>query len=120
MREQEFTRDEDRNEKKQPHFGGAVSCVYIDLYCTGEFIHCKSGIHPAEYFGFCADRCAWVQTGNTASVSGIMDFSTYLGAGISSAVYGVVIQYFGYLPMFVSWVILSGISAFILRKNARE
>lgn len=62
----------------------------------------------------------YVQTGNTASVSGIMDFSTYLGAGISSAVYGVVIQYFGYLPMFVSWVILSGISAFILRKNARE
>lgn len=36
-----------------------------------------------------------------------MIFSTYLGAGKSSAVYGTVIKHFGYLPLFVSWGILS-------------
>lgn len=59
-------------------------------------------------------------TGNTASVSGIMDFSTYLGAGISSAVYGVLIKYFGYLPMFLSWVILAGISVVVLLKSLKD
>lgn len=58
----------------------------------------------------------WSETGNTASVSGVMDFSTYLGAGISSAVYGVVIKHFGYLPMFVSWALLSALSMFIICK----
>lgn len=54
------------------------------------------------------------KTGNTASVSGIMDFSTYLGAGISSALYGTIIKYFGYMPMFVSWIIISLVSMFII------
>lgn len=58
----------------------------------------------------------YAETGNTASVSGLMDFSTYLGAGISSAIYGVVIKYFGYLPMFVSWIIISFLSVAILLK----
>ena len=56
---------------------------------------------------------SYSKTGNTASVSGIVDFSTYLGAGISSAVYGTVIKHFGYLPMFVSWGILS-LAAFLI------
>lgn len=62
----------------------------------------------------------YAETGNTASVSGIMDFSTYLGAGISSAVYGVVIKHFGYLPMFVSWVVISGISIVILARKQNQ
>ena len=53
-------------------------------------------------------------TGNTASVSGITDFSTYFGAGVSSAVYGAVIKHFGYLSMFVSWAVISVLSIFIL------
>lgn len=62
----------------------------------------------------------YAKNGNTASVSGIMDFSTYFGAGISSAVYGIVIKYFGYLPMFLSWVILSGISLAVLFKHVKD
>lgn len=53
-------------------------------------------------------------TGNTASVSGTTDFSTYFGAGVSSAVYSAVIKHFGYLPMFVSWAVISVLSIFIL------
>lgn len=58
----------------------------------------------------------YLKTGNTASVSGILDFSTYFGAGISSALYGVIIKHFGYLPMFVSWGVMSVISIFIIGK----
>lgn len=58
-------------------------------------------------------------TGNTASVSGIMDFSTYLGAGISSAVYGSVIKHAGYIPMFASWAILSAAALFIILKAGK-
>lgn len=64
------------------------------------------GIYPLKY----------LKTGNTASVSGILDFSTYFGAGISSALYGVIIKHFGYLPMFVSWGVMSVISVFIIGK----
>ncbi|MBE6884342.1 MAG: MFS transporter [Ruminococcaceae bacterium] len=49
----------------------------------------------------------FVDTGNVASVSGVMDFVTYLGAGVASACYGVVIEKFSYLPMFVSWAVVA-------------
>lgn len=51
--------------------------------------------------------------GNVSSVSGIMDFSTYLGAGIGSAVYGAVIERAGYVPMFVSWAVLAAVSVLL-------
>lgn len=56
----------------------------------------------------------YISSGNTASVSGIMDFSTYLGSGISGAVYGVIIKRFGYSPMFISWAAISAISIIII------
>lgn len=56
----------------------------------------------------------YAKTGNTASVSGIMDFSTYFGAGVSSAVYGIVIHSFGYTAMFASWVVISVAALMIL------
>lgn len=52
----------------------------------------------------------FAKSGNVASVSGMMDFATYCGAGIGSFVYGVVISHFGYAPMFVSWIIICAIS----------
>ena len=64
----------------------------------------------------------FIKTGNVASVSGVMDFATYLGGGIASAIYGVVIKNFGYFPMFASWVVISLISIlFILKiKKSRK
>ncbi len=56
----------------------------------------------------------YTNEGSCAGVSGILDFATYFGAGVSSAIYGVVIKHFGYLPMFVSWLVISLFSAIIL------
>lgn len=58
----------------------------------------------------------YVSTGNVASVSGIMDFATYFGAGVSSLAYGFLIEHFGYEPMYLSWVIVSVASIFLIRK----
>lgn len=63
---------------------------------------------------------SYLETGNVASVSGVMDFATYLGGGIASAIYGVVIKNFGYVPMFVSWAVISGISILMLVKINRD
>ena len=55
--------------------------------------------------------------GTVASVSGIMDFATYLGTGISSMVFGVMIEAYGYSAMFVTWAILCGIGLLLQRKE---
>lgn len=52
--------------------------------------------------------------GISGTVGGLMDFCTYLGAGIGSAVYGVMISRFGYTSMFVSWLSASLISVLLL------
>jgi sugar phosphate permease len=62
----------------------------------------------------------YLETGNVASVSGMMDFATYLGGGVASMVYGVVIKNFGYLPMFVSWIVLSLASMLVIYKIAKN
>ena len=63
---------------------------------------------------------SYLKTGNVASVSGIMDFATYLGGGVASMIYGVVIAAFGYVPMFVSWIVISAISVLMLIKINRD
>lgn len=54
------------------------------------------------------------KTGNIASVSGVMDFATYIGGGLASLIYGVVIEAFGFTPMFISFAAVSVISIFFL------
>ena len=49
---------------------------------------------------------SFAKTGNVATVSGMMDFSTYLGGGIGSFLYGLIIARSGYSPMFISWGVL--------------
>ena len=58
--------------------------------------------------------------GISGTVSGIMDFNTYLGAGIGSAVYGLVIEDWGYNAMFISWLIISLISIPLIFRKRRE
>lgn len=60
--------------------------------------------------------------GHVASVSGIMDFATYLGTGLSAMVYGVMIDAFGYDAMYFSWVIVSliAIPFLLYKKNEQE
>lgn len=54
--------------------------------------------------------------GNVSSVSGIIDFVTYLGAGVSSVVYGVMIKNIGYDSMFVSWALVSVLGAIVISR----
>lgn len=56
----------------------------------------------------------YTKSGNVTSVSGIMDFATYLGAGISSMIYVALIKSLGYLPMFISWIAISLISIVLI------
>jgi len=89
---------------------GALSLIYAAVSMINTSI---LSIFPLRY----------TRTGNVASVSGITDFATYLGGGISSAIYGAVIAVFGYLPMFISWVVVSLLSMAVLfrcEKTARE
>lgn len=59
----------------------------------------------------------YAKTGNVASVSGMLDFLTYGGAGVSSVIYGALIDRFGqigYVPMYLSWAVISAISLVFL------
>ena len=60
------------------------------------------------------------ESGNVASVSGLTDFSTYLGAGISGWLYGYLIGSFGYFPMFLSWAILAVVGFALLAVFRRK
>jgi len=55
--------------------------------------------------------------GYVASVSGIMDFATYLGTGISSMIFGILIEGYGYGAMFASWGVLCVLGMLLLRKE---
>ena len=58
--------------------------------------------------------------GRVASLSGMMDFVTYLGASVASLIYGALEESFGYLPMFASWSAISVVSFFILGRVLRH
>ena len=59
----------------------------------------------------------FAKEGYVASVSGIMDFATYLGTGISSLVFGAMIEGYGYGAMFATWAVLCGIGLVLQRKK---
>lgn len=91
-------------------FGGMVTAVLMlsVIYAAASMINTSMlSIYPMHY----------LKTGNVASVSGVMDFATYLGAGISGVIYGVVIKHFGYIPMFVSWIVMSVVSSLMLKNK---
>ncbi len=95
-----------------PGVGMIASVLALSLiYAAVSMINTSMlSIYPIRY----------VDTGNVASVSGIMDFATYLGGGIASVIYGVVIKSFGYTPMFVSWAVISVISMVVIKMQMRE
>lgn len=76
-----------------------ASVIYLSLiYMAVSVINaCMLAFFPIQFS----------KDGHVASVSGIMDFATYLGTGLSAMVYGVVIDHLGFHAMFLSWVILS-------------
>ena len=59
----------------------------------------------------------FAREGTVASVSGIMDFATYLGTGLSSMVFGILIEGYGYRAMFLSWALLCEIGLLLQRRK---
>ncbi len=49
----------------------------------------------------------FARQGNVATVSGLMDFGTYFGAGVGSIVLGYSVTHFGFNSMFLLWIIAS-------------
>lgn len=62
----------------------------------------------------------FAKEGCVASVSGIMDFATYLGTGISSAVFGIMIARFGYGAMFLSWAVLCSMGMLLMLSKTNK
>lgn len=58
----------------------------------------------------------FAKEGCIASITGVMDFTAYIGAGIGSAVFGLLIGAFGYGAMFAVWLFASAAGYLILRK----
>lgn len=75
------------------------------LYAAASMINTSMvSIYPTRF----------VACGRLGFVSGLMDFVTYLGAGISSVIYGHFLDRFGYELMFGSWIAVSVLSALVL------
>lgn len=83
----------------------AVLCLSL-IYAASSVVNTAlASVFPIRY----------ISSGNVGAVSGVTDFVAYLGAGIASAIYGVVIKNFGYLPMFISWIMVSVASVVIVK-----
>ena len=93
-------------------FSAWTAVVYLSLiYMAVSVINaCFLAFFPIQF----------AKEGHVASVSGIMDFATYLGTGLSAMVYGVLIDALGYNAMYLSWVIISLIAIpLLLQKKTK-
>lgn len=89
-----------------------ISAISLGVMYTAASIASTSllTIYPARFSA----------QGNIASVSGLLDFCTFIGTGISSVLYGKLIESFGYRPMFLSWSILSVVAIWSLNRIMKK
>lgn len=87
-----------------------LAIVYLSL------VYMAVSVMNACFLSFFPLRFA--REGTVASVSGIMDFATYLGTGISSMVFGIMIEAWGYGAMFATWAVLCGIGLLLQGKES--
>ncbi len=85
--------------------------IYLALFCLS-IIYAAVSVANTAFVSIFPLR--FTESGNVAFVSGIMDFITYAGAGISSWIYGLLIEYTGFSAMYLSWAIISVLSVFLL------
>jgi OPA family glycerol-3-phosphate transporter-like MFS transporter len=86
--------------------------AWLAVVCLS-LLHMAASIINACMLAFFPLRFA--ASGQVASVSGVMDFASYLGTGLSAAVYGGLIDSYGYSAMFGSWAVLSLLALLLLR-----
>ena len=83
----------------------AVVCLSLLYMAVSTINACMLAFFPMRF----------AASNQVASVSGIMDFATYLGTGLSAMVYGRIIDNYGYDSMFGSWAVLSLLALVLLR-----
>ena len=62
----------------------------------------------------------YLDRGCVSSVASYMDVLAYSGAAIGSFIFGIIVESFGYSPMFFVWLACSAISAVVLLKEAKR
>lgn len=82
----------------------ALSFIYM---ATSAINTCLLSIFPMRF----------AASGRVADVSGRMDFASYLGHGLSSLAYGLLIEKAGYEAMFAVWAAFSLGAVLLLRKK---
>ena len=85
----------------------AVCCLSFVFMAISIINTCLLSFFPLRF----------AKEGYVASVSGILDFASYLGTGISSIVFGVMIEKFGYSAMFATWAVLCLLGLLLVRKR---
>ena len=100
----------------------AVLCFFnvqpmLAMVCLGLIYAAVSVINTGVLSVF---PIRFLTSGNVASVSGLMDFATYLGAGIASFIYGFTIEKFGFSALFSSWIGVSAVSVVILAFSIKK
>lgn len=85
----------------------AIACLSLVYMAVSVMNACFLSFFPLQF----------AREGAVASVSGIMDFATYLGTGISSMVFGVLIEEYGYSAMFGIWALLCTAALLMQRRK---
>ena len=84
------------------------------LFCVSAFIGAAnssfSGMLPLRFY----------ETGNISSVSGAVDFLTYIGSATGAAAFGFLVLKLGYGAMIWVWAALAGASALITFASKKE
>lgn len=97
-----------------------IGSPLVSGICLG-FIYAALSVANTSFLAVFPLRFAKI--GEAASASGLMDFITYFSWGMGSIIYGIIVKHFdvsGYNIMFVSWVILSLVSCFLMRIKVGE
>lgn len=86
----------------------AVCCLSLVYMVVSIINACFLAFFPLRY----ASR------GQAATVSGVLDFATYLGTGLSAMIFGTLIGVYGYGAMFLTWAVISVLAiAYLLWKE---
>ena len=88
-----------------------VSVLIGVIYAATSMINTTFlSVYPIRF----ADR------GCAATISGIMDFQTYLGASAGSAVFGIMAAKLGYGSLYVSWTVIAVLAVILLLTGRKK
>lgn len=121
-----------QNEHKVAAFAFAVCgicCAFLSIRSMGiiisviliSLVSASINIVNTSYLSIFPIR--FTENNAVSMSSGVLDLFTYIGSGVSSAFFGVMIQHYGYESMYLAWFAISVLSVvslrYVIRKFAR-